>query len=47
MPLSAIHFENAAILCYWRRVIIRYFLHDHDDIELCIQQPFNITRMYC
>lgn len=37
MPLSAIHIENAALLCYWRRFIVRYFLHDHDDIELCVQ----------
>lgn len=35
--LPALHIENAAFLCYWRRIIIRYILYDHDDIELCIQ----------
>lgn len=36
MSLSAIHIENAALFCYWRCVIICCFLHDHDDIELCV-----------
>lgn len=43
--LPTLHIENAAIFCYWRCVIIRYFLHDNDDIELCVQQPINITCM--
>lgn len=46
MPISKIYIENATIFRYRCRFIVRYILHDHGDIELCIQQFVNITRTY-